>query len=30
MTTTNITNVTEASWDSRNPYELDYLRPNAF
>jgi len=30
MTTTNITNVTEASWDSRNPNELDYLRPNAF
>lgn len=30
MTTTNITNVTEASWDSGNPNELDYLRPNAF
>ena len=30
MTTTNITNVTEASWSSNNPDELDYLRPNAF
>ena len=30
MTTTNITNVTEASWSSNNPNELDYLRPNAF
>jgi len=30
MTTTNITNVTEASWDNNNPNELDYLRPNAF
>ena len=30
MTTTNITNVTEATWDSSNPNELDYLRPNAF
>ena len=30
MTTTNITNVTEASWSENNPNELDYLRPNAF
>ena len=30
MTTTNISNVTEASWASNNPNELDYLRPNAF
>ena len=30
MTTTNITNVTEADWSSGNPNELDYLRPNAF
>ena len=30
MTTTNITNVTEASWSNSNPNELDYLRPNAF
>lgn len=30
MTTTNITNVTEAQWDNSNPNELDYLRPNAF
>ena len=30
MTTTNITNVTEASWSNNNPNELDYLRPNAF
>jgi len=30
MTTTNITNVTEASWSSNNPNELDYLRPNGF
>ena len=30
MTTTNITNVSEASWSNANPNELDYLRPNAF
>ncbi len=30
MTTTNITNVSEASWSNSNPNELDYLRPNAF
>ena len=30
MTTTNITNVSDASWDNSNPNELDYLRPNAF
>ena len=30
MTTTNITNVTEASWSNNNPNELVYLRPNAF
>ena len=30
MTTTNITNVTDASWSNNNPNELDYLRPNAF
>ncbi len=30
MTTTNITNVTEADWSNNNPNELDYLRPNAF
>ena len=30
MTTTNITNVSDASWSNNNPNELDYLRPNAF
>ena len=30
MTTTNITNVSEASWSNANPNELEYLRPNAF
>jgi hypothetical protein len=30
MTTTNITNVSDAAWTSNNPNELDYLRPNAF
>jgi len=30
MTTTNITNVSEASWSNANSNELDYLRPNAF
>ena len=30
MTTTNITNVSDAAWSNNNPNELDYLRPNAF
>ena len=25
-----ITNITEATWDSNNPSELDFLRPNGF